>query len=308
MSRVPNRRQPKQRQLGIWIGLGISLILVSIFAVIFFTIWSRQNTVNNANLGRSTSQSATSKSQTESTVSSSTTTSQAGTIFPSTLLGTWSIYDQNMQTQIRMTFSENGKVETVIGNAQYISQVKQTIQVGSGLYRYVLEDDSQTAALSPGAQIGGAYVKYDFGIRISSDGIQPVIWQAASNESFDYSQPLQSREDLILTKNGTSTDKTSSPIREDRSVDTRSLTTEQVNNWAIAAYRQENGTDSSNSDYQASSWMGDDHLVYIRVRPSSQSTSPAATGGYYRVNANGYLEESTDSGQVWTVISRYYLY
>lgn len=99
-----------------------------------------------------------------------------------------------------------------------------------------------------------------------------------------------------MQKGRPSSQKSSHRKSSDSQVDTKNLTTQQVEDWVIANYL-ENG------------------LVYATIKENHQSdamkqagadpnTSP--TVAHYRINANGELEKSSDGLNDWTVVSRTY--
>ena len=123
--------------------------------------------------------------------------------------------------------------------------------------------------------------------------------------------------DYQLQKGRPSSQKSSHRKSSDSQVDTKNLTTQQVEDWVIANYL-ENRKDSrfTKKDFTIESWKSDtDGLVYATIKENHQSdamkqagadpnTSP--TVAHYRINANGELEKSSDGLNDWTVVSRTY--
>ena len=88
-------------------------------------------------------------------------------------------------------------------------------------------------------------------------------------------------------------------------IDTKNLTTEQVESWVLAIYASQNQlSDEDKNDYFVNVKAYDDNLVYASVRTNSDSKIRLAL---YRVNADGYLEQGTLESTNWSVVSTTYV-
>ncbi|EJN93950.1 hypothetical protein ACVRW7_00325 [Streptococcus ratti] len=239
-------------------------------------------------------------------------------VFPQSLLDTWSGYISHMQSDVKMTFTEDGTVKTLIDSNSYTSQVSSLEKVGNNTYLYHLAQGSEVTALVPGAQLGGVDVKYAYGIYIGEDYIIPLVWQTRSNAEFDYSKPLKTDSDYRLTKGASSQQSSKSNKNEDPQVDTKNLTTQQVEDWVIAHYLDSlNDNRFTKDDYIIESWKAEtDGLVYAVVRENHDTDAMKKAGAdpnvspavaRYRINAKGELEKSSDGAGIdWTVVSKTY--
>ncbi|MGT2924241.1 hypothetical protein ACVR0O_03445 [Streptococcus caviae] len=239
-------------------------------------------------------------------------------VFPRSLLDTWSGYISYMQSDVTMIFTEDGTVKTLIDSNTYTSQISSLEKVGNNTYLYHLVQGSEATALVPGAQLGGAGVKYAYGIYIGEDYIVPLVWQTHRNAEFDYSKPLKTNSDYRLTKGASSQQRSESHKKEDPQVDTKNLTTQQVENWVIAHYLDSlNDNRFTKDDYTIESWKAEtDGLVYAIVRENHDTDAMKEAGAdpnvspavaRYRINAEGELEKSSDgAGNGWTVVSKTY--
>jgi len=99
-------------------------------------------------------------------------------------------------------------------------------------------------------------------------------------------------------------------------VDTKNLTTEQVNEWVWSDLQSNYaGKGMTIHDFLFETEMRNDGLVYIDVRENHDTEDMKAQGAdphvnpmiaYYRISKQGYLENSGDAGVHWDVVSRTY--
>ncbi|MGT2947837.1 hypothetical protein [Streptococcus devriesei] len=237
--------------------------------------------------------------------------------FPRTLLGTWSGYLSYAQEDMSMTFTEDNIVKTTVGSNTYTSRIDSLEKVGTNTYLYHLSPNSEPTALAPGAQIGGARIKYAYGIYLGEDYIVPIVWQASENADFDYSKPLENNQpDYRLTKGNASQNSSKATRKKDSQVDTKNLTTQQVEDWVIAHYLDSNKDNRfTKADFIIESWKAQtDGLVYAIVRENHDTDAMKEAGAdpnvnpavaHYRINANGELEKLSGADN-WTVVSRTY--
>jgi uncharacterized protein YxeA len=99
-------------------------------------------------------------------------------------------------------------------------------------------------------------------------------------------------------------------------VDTKNLTTEQVNEWVWSDLQADySGQGMNIQDFLFETDMRNDGLVYIDVRENHDTEDMKAQGldpkvnpmiAFYRISDQGYLERSNDAGDHWDVVSRDY--
>lgn len=112
--------------------------------------------------------------------------------FPSALIGTWK--GESNGATFTFIFSDNGtitkKVKTDDSDEEkvYTAKVTKLTEKASGLYLYDYDSSSELSAFTVGG-IGGVGVKYAYGIKFDGTTATPVIWQAATDDDFDYTQP-----------------------------------------------------------------------------------------------------------------------
>ena len=299
-----------------------SVCIIGVIIAILFLMFLKDSSRPISNTSTSKRTTATSslqkKDKTNKTKSDRSQSQKTRAVFPVKLRGTWYGYVDNLQKDIQMTFSKNGVIKTVIGSENYTSRIKNIERVGVNTYCYHFVKGTQPSGLVAGAQLGGVYVRYAYGVYIGDGYIKPLVWQTGVDSDFDYSQPLTNIGlDYQLQKGRPSSQKSSHRKSSDSQVDTKNLTTQQVEDWVIANYL-ENRKDSrfTKKDFTIESWKSDtDGLVYATIKENHQSdamkqagadsnTSP--TVAHYRINANGELEKSSDGLNSWTVVSRTY--
>lgn len=308
----------KQIQRTKWLKVGMlstALLIVGIVTLLFFMfIRDSSSFKDSQNSGAVTTSTSTTEAKTTETTTESDSdkvgSNQGEAVFPAQILGTWYRKSNFSDDIISLTFYENGQVKAVTSAGTQEAQVTGLKKVGNNTYRYVVTAFSYSnspAALVPEAQLGGVGVKYDYGIRIDGNSILPLVWQTGSNQAFDYSKPLSVTEDSYKYTR-------EKPVASS-DVDTKNLTTQQVNDWAISTYLKDHTQGQfTKNDYFIDSWKDTgDGLVYITIKENHSTDNMKEAGadpntvptvGRYRVSASGYLEESRDSGQSWEIASK----
>ncbi len=114
----------------------------------------------------------------------------------------------------------------------------------------------------------------------------------------------------------TTKDKPATTTTQQAGVDTKNLTTEQVNEWVWSDLQSNYaGKGMTIHDFLFETEMKNDGLVYIDVRENHDTEDMKAQGAdphvnpmiaYYRISNQGYLENSGDAGVHWDVVSRAY--
>ena len=128
------------------------------------------------------------------TVTSEDNQVKSDSIFPENILGHWKTDDKEGVT---FTFEADGTVtQTTKDNGVKTAKITGLEEKGNNLYHYVYDSGTDTSAFITSG-IGGIGVKYTFGIKIDGSHLKLVLWQAGTNNDFDYSKPLYSN---TLTK------------------------------------------------------------------------------------------------------------
>ncbi|MGT2935561.1 zinc ribbon domain-containing protein [Streptococcus castoreus] len=136
------------------------------------------------------------------TVTNETNHVKGPSIFPESLLGTWT--GQKEAFSVSMTLAKDGTITTKFdfkdgrrANETKTAKITKVQEKGNGLFLYTPDPSSDIGALIPGAGLGGVNVKYAYGFRVNGNTASPIVWQAASNSAFDYSKPMVG---MTLTK------------------------------------------------------------------------------------------------------------
>lgn len=299
------KRQKRVRLL--WGGVALVAVLLVAFLYSQWTATERgRENYQSAkeNFGKTTTEATTAAKATTTTEASTQETTEEASVFPSALLGSW--YAQESGKNLVVTYDANGRVQIAKEGFETTSaQVHQLEQVGQGIYAFTA---SEGTPVPFGYGLGGVGVKYQMGVKISGDGqtLSPLVWQARVEDGFDYSSPLPSSQ-LYLgrTSPGPNIDYGNRGATE---VDTKNLTTAQVENWTMASYAQTMTSQPQhywNLGWTVESWMGNDGLVYATIYDRSGTVV-----WEYRINANGELEgkgsPAVGKPSAWTVLSRTY--
>ncbi|EKS21009.1 hypothetical protein HMPREF9318_00963 [Streptococcus urinalis FB127-CNA-2] len=140
----------------------------------------------------------TQKGQQELNVTKEDNQVKAESVFPESLIGTWT-GTQN-ELEVEMTFAKDGTITRKIHQKDgKIPDETKTAKVTSledkGNHNYLYHYDSCTdtsAFITSG--IGGAGVKYAYGIQINDQKIKIIIWQTSINSDFNYDKPMTGPE------------------------------------------------------------------------------------------------------------------
>ena len=272
----------------------VFLALIILYLVIAF---NRETTANNkAEWSPSTTATSTSTSSTSSS-SSTSETKTSSTIkqgVPAELVGNWKTADYD---GVILTISEDGTMTKNQSNYIVTERVSGYEEVAQGVYRFYPADGSGSEAIGAliFGGIGGSYQttpKFASGIYVKNGYIYPQFWTTTSSK-FTYS--LNTNLKLVLTDKAAVAD----------AIDTKNLTTEQVEAWVLAIYASQNQlSDEDKENYFVNVKAYDDNLVYASVRKNSDSKKRLAL---YRVNADGYLEQGTLEATNWSVVSTAYV-
>ncbi|MCY7172566.1 hypothetical protein [Streptococcus gallolyticus] len=293
---VEKLQENKKRRL-IRILLISPLVFLALIILYLVTAFNRETTTNNK-AEWSPSTTATSTSTSSSSSSSSTSeTKTSSTIkqgVPAELVGNWKTADYG---GVILTISEDGTMTKNQSNYIVTERVSGYEEVAQGVYRFYPangSDDEAVGALILGG-VGGTYQttpKFASGIYVKNGYIYPQFWTTTSSK-FTYS--LNTNLKLVPTDQAAVAD----------AIDTKNLTTEQVEAWVLAIYASQNQlSDEDKEDYFVNVKAYDDNLVYASVRKNSDSKTRLAL---YRVNADGYLEQGTLEATNWSVVSTAYV-
>ena len=273
------------------------MVFLALIILYLVTAFNRETTANNK-AGWSPSTTATSTSTSSFSSSSSTsetkTTSTIKQDVPAELVGNWKTADFD---GVILTISEDGTMTKNQSNYIVTERVSGYEEVAQGVYRFYPADGSDSEAIGAliFSGIGGSYQttpKFASGIYVKSSYIYPQFWTTTSSK-FTYS--LNTNLKLVPTDQAAVAD----------TIDTKNLTTEQVESWVLAIYASQNQlSDEDKNDYFVNVKAYDDNLVYASVRTNSDSKIRLAL---YRVNADGYLEQGTLESTNWSVVSTTYV-
>ena len=293
---VKELQENKKRRL-IRILLISPLVFLALIILYLVAAFNRETTANNKSEW-SPSTTATSTSSSSSSSSSSTSeTKTSSTIkqgVPAELVGNWKTADFD---GVILTISEDGTMTKNQSNYIITDRVSGYEEVAQGVYRFYPADGSDSEAIGAliFGGIGGSYQttpKFASGIYVKNGYIYPQFWTTTSSK-FTYS--LNTNLKLVPTDQAAVVD----------AIDTKNLTTEQVEAWVLTIYASQNQlSDEDKENYFVNVKAYDDNLVYASVRKKSDSKTRLAL---YRVNADGYLEQGTLEATNWSVVSTAYV-
>jgi len=293
---VEKLQENKKRRL-IRILLISPLVLLALIILYLVTAFNRETTANNK-AEWSPSTTATSTSTSSSSSSSSTSETKTSSMIkqgvPAELVGNWKTADFD---GVILTISEDGTMTKNQSNYIVTERVSGYEEVAQGVYRFYPADGSDSEAIGAliFGGIGGSYQitpKFASGIYVKNGYIYPQFWTTTSSK-FTYS--LNTNLKLVPTDQAAVAD----------AIDTKNLTTEQVEAWVLAIYASQNQlSDEDKENYFVNVKVYDDNLVYASVRKNSDSKTRLAL---YRVNADGYLEQGTLEATNWNVVSTAYV-
>lgn len=276
---VERLQENKKRRL-IRILLITPLVFLALIILYLVTAFNRETTANNkAEWSPSTTATSTSTSSSSST-SETKTSSTIKQGLPAELVGNWKTADYD---GVILTISEDGTMTKNQSNYIVTERVSGYEEVAQGVYRFYPADGSDSEAIGTliFGGIGGTYQttpKFASGIYVKNGYIYPQFWTTTSSK-FTYS--LNTNLKLVPTDQAALAD----------AIDTKNLTTEQVEAWVLSIYASQNQlSDAEKDDCFVNVKAYDDNLVYASVRKNSDSKTRLAL---YRVNADGYLEQGT---------------
>lgn len=290
---VERLQENKKRRL-IRILLISPLVFLALIILYLVTAFNRETTANNkAEWSPSTTATSTSTSSSSST-SETKTSSTIKQGVPAELVGNWKTADYD---GVILTISEDGTMTKNQSNYIVTERVSGYEEVAQGVYRFYPADGSDSEAIGAliFGGIGGSYQttpKFASGIYVKNGYIYPQFWTTTSSK-FTYS--LNTNLKLVPTDQAALAD----------AIDTKNLTTEQVEAWVLSIYASQNQlSDAEKDDCFVNVKAYDDNLVYASVRKNSDSKTRLAL---YRVNADGYLEQGTLEATNWSVVSTAYV-
>ena len=290
---VERLQENKKRRL-IRILLISPLVFLALIILYLVTAFNRETTANNkAEWSPSTTATSTSTSSSSST-SETKTSSTIKQGVPAELVGNWKTADYD---GVILTISEDGTMTKNQSNYIVTERVSGYEEVAQGVYRFYPADGSDSEAIGAliFSGIGGSYQttpKFASGIYVKNGYIYPQFWTTTSSK-FTYS--LNTNLKLVPTDQAALAD----------AIDTKNLTTEQVEAWVLSIYASQNQlSDAEKDDCFVNIKAYDDNLVYASVRKNSDSKTRLAL---YRVNADGYLEQGTLEATNWSVVSTAYV-
>lgn len=276
---VERLQENKKRRL-IRILLISPLVFLALIILYLVTAFNRETTANNkAEWSLSTTATSTSTSSSSST-SETKTSSTIKQGLPAELVGNWKTADYD---GVILTISEDGTMTKNQSNYILTERISGYEEVAQGVYRFYPADGSDSEAIGTliFGGIGGSYQttpKFASGIYVKNGYIYPQFWTTTSSK-FTYS--LNTNLKLVPTDQAALAD----------AIDTKNLTTEQVEAWVLSIYASQNQlSDAEKDDCFVNVKAYDDNLVYASVRKNSDSKTRLAL---YRVNADGYLEQGT---------------
>ena len=290
---VERLQENKKRRL-IRILLISPLVFLALIILYLVTAFNRETTANNkAEWSLSTTATSTSTSSSSST-SETKTSSTIKQGLPAELVGNWKTADYD---GVILIISEDGTMTKNQSNYILTERVSGYEEVAQGVYRFYPADGSDSEAIGTliFGGIGGSYQttpKFASGIYVKNGYIYPQFWTTTSSK-FTYS--LNTNLKLVPTDQAALPD----------AIDTKNLTTEQVEAWVLSIYASQNQlSDAEKDDCFVNVKAYDDNLVYASVRKNSDSKTRLAL---YRVNADGYLEQGTLEATNWSVVSTAYV-
>lgn len=290
---VERLQENKKRRL-IRILLISPLVFLALIILYLVTAFNRETTANNkAEWSPSTTATSTSTSSSSST-SETKTSSTIKQGLPAELVGNWKTADYD---GVILIISEDGTMTKNQSNYILTERVSSYEEVAQGVYRFYPADGSDSEAIGTliFGGIGGSYQttpKFASGIYVKNGYIYPQFWTTTSSK-FTYS--LNTNLKLVPTDQAALAD----------AIDTKNLTTEQVEAWVLSIYASQNQlSDAEKDDCFVNVKAYDDNLVYASVRKNSDSKTRLAL---YRVNADGYLEQGTLEATNWSVVSTAYV-
>lgn len=293
---IEKLQENKKRRL-IRVLLISPLVFLALIILYLVTAFNREITANNkAEWSPSTTATSTSKSSSSSS-SSTSETKISSTIkqgVPAELVGNWKTADFD---GVILTISEDGTMTKNQSNYIVTERVSGYEEVAQGVYRFYPADgsDSEVIGTLIFGGIGGNYQttsKFASGIYAKNGYIYPQF-QTTTSSKFTYS--LNTNLKLVPTDQAAVAD----------TIDTKNLTTEQVESWVLAICASQNQlSDEEKDDYFVNIKAYDDNLVYASVRTNSDSKIRLAL---YRVNADGYLDQGTLEATNWSVVSTAYV-
>ena len=293
---VKELQENKKRRL-IRILLISPLVFLALIILYLVAAFNRETTANNksewlpSTTATSTSSSSSSSSSSTSETKTSSTIKQG---VPAELVGNWKTADFD---GVILTISEDGTMTKNQSNYIITERVSGYEEVAQGVYRFYPADGSDSEAIGAliFGGIGGSYQttpKFASGIYVKNGYIYPQFWTTTSSK-FTYS--LNTNLKLVPTDQAAVVD----------AIDTKNLTTEQVEAWVLTIYASQNQlSDEDKENYFVNVKAYDDNLVYASVRKKSDSKTRLAL---YRVNADGYLEQGTLEATNWSVVSTAYV-
>lgn len=293
---VEKLQENKKRRL-IRIFLISPLVFLALIILYLVTAFNRETTANNK-MEWSPSTTATSTSTSSSSSLSSTSETKTSSPIkqgvPAELVGNWKTADFD---GVILTISEDGTMTKKQSNYIVTERVSGYEEVAQGVYRFYPADGSDSEAIGAliFGGIGGSYQttpKFASGIYVKNGYIYPQFWTTTSSK---FTYLLNTNLKLVPTDQATVAD----------AIDTKNLTTEQVEAWVLAIYASQNQlSDEDKENYFVNVKAYDDNLVYASVRKNSDSKTRLAL---YRVNADGYLEQGTLEATNWSVVSTAYV-
>lgn len=290
---VERLQENKKRHL-IRILLISPLVFLALIILYLVTAFNRETTANNkAEWSPSTTATSTSTLSSSST-SETKTSSTIKQGVPAELVGNWKTADYD---GVILTISEDGTMTKNQSNYIVTERVSGYEEVAQGVYRFYPADGSDSEAIGAliFSGIGGSYQttpKFASGIYVKNGYIYPQFWTTTSSK-FTYS--LNTNLKLVPTDQAALVD----------AIDTKNLTTEQVEAWVLSIYASQNQlSDAEKDDCFVNIKAYDDNLVYASVRKNSDSKTRL---DLYRVNADGYLEQGTLEATNWSVVSTAYV-
>lgn len=123
-------------------------------------------------------------------------------LLPDGLVGSWKGTKDDIT--YTLTFAEDGTVTRKVdykdpkkADESKTAKITKAEEKNPGYYQLIFASESDGALMIIGGGVGGANVKYAYGLHLEGDKITSLIWQSGVNQEFDFSKPLSG---LTLSK------------------------------------------------------------------------------------------------------------
>lgn len=123
-------------------------------------------------------------------------------LLPDGIVGTWKGTKDDIT--YTLTISEDGTVTRHIdfkdpkkADESRTAKITKTEEKNPGDFQVIITPETDSSILIIGGGIGGANIKYAYGLHLDGNQLTPIIWQTGMDKDFDFSKPAPG---LPLTK------------------------------------------------------------------------------------------------------------